>query len=115
MNYGLGILLSSYAQAINKQENRTGSLFQQKTKAKFIADERYAVNCMHYIHQNAYKACLTKRIEDWPYSSFPDYAGLWNGNLCNKQMLLDLTGYNLSHFLEDSYNIINTHNDASFF
>ena len=30
--YRVGILLSSYSQAINKQNKTTGSLFQQKTK-----------------------------------------------------------------------------------
>ena len=29
---GFRLLLSSYTQGINKQENRTGNLFQQKTK-----------------------------------------------------------------------------------
>ncbi|MBK7559931.1 MAG: hypothetical protein IPI54_17730 [Chitinophagaceae bacterium] len=33
--YRFGMLLSSYTQAINIQNNRTGSLFQQKTKGKF--------------------------------------------------------------------------------
>jgi hypothetical protein len=32
---GFRLLQSSYAKGINKQLNRTGSLFQQKTKAKF--------------------------------------------------------------------------------
>jgi len=38
--YRIGILLSSYSQAINKQNKTTGSLFQQKTKAKIL----YEVN-----------------------------------------------------------------------
>jgi REP-associated tyrosine transposase len=31
----IGILLSSYSQAINRQNGTSGSLFQQKTKAKY--------------------------------------------------------------------------------
>lgn len=31
--YRIGIMLSSYSQAINKQNKTTGSLFQQKTKS----------------------------------------------------------------------------------
>src|SRR4051812_13701230 len=34
LSYRIGILLSSYAQAINKQNGTTGSLFQQRTKVK---------------------------------------------------------------------------------
>ena len=36
--YKVGILLSSYSQAINKQNKTTGSLFQQKTKAKILVE-----------------------------------------------------------------------------
>ena len=38
-SYRLGILLSSYSQAINKQNKTTGSLFQQKTKAKILCEQ----------------------------------------------------------------------------
>ena len=61
---------------------------------------------MHYIHQNAWRAGLVKRIEDWKYSSFLDYSGLRNGTLCNKKILLELTGYDLTTFYKDSYETI---------
>lgn len=53
----IGTLLSSYTRAINKKYNRTGSLFQQKTKAKCLLDkdEHYPRVCFHYIHQNPLK------------------------------------------------------------
>ena len=46
----IGTLLSSYTQAINKQENRTGSLFQQKTKAIELSneDEIYPYICFNF-------------------------------------------------------------------
>jgi len=37
--YRIGVLLSSYTQAINSQNKTTGSLFQQKTKAKILCEE----------------------------------------------------------------------------
>ncbi len=36
LNNSIGLMLRSYARAINKQENRTGSLFRSKTKAECI-------------------------------------------------------------------------------
>lgn len=36
LSSAIGILLSSYSQAINKQNGTSGSLFQQKTKAKYL-------------------------------------------------------------------------------
>jgi REP element-mobilizing transposase RayT len=112
LSYRIGILLSSYSQTINKRNDSRGSLFQQKTKAKNLCpksvkrNDHPIINCMHYIHQNPWKAGLVKKIEDWEYSSFRDFCGLRNGKLCNKELLIDLTGYDLQTFYQDSYDII---------
>jgi len=80
----IATLLSSYTQAINKQEKRTGTLFHRRTMAKAINQEtNYLFYCLNYIHQNPYTAGLVKKIEDWEFSSFRDYIGLRNGTLCN--------------------------------
>ena len=53
LSEGIRHLLSSYTQAINKQNSSTGSLFQQNTKAKPIikGSKNYDQICLHYIHQ----------------------------------------------------------------
>ena len=120
LTYRIGTLLSSYAQAINKQNNTTGSLFQQKTKAKNLDNKThespctYLINAMHYVHQNPWKAGLVKKIEEWPFSSFPDYCGFRNGKLCNKDLMLALTGYDLNSFYSDSYNVIEGYDEKDF-
>lgn len=82
---GFRLLQSSYAKGINNQLNRTGNLCQQKAKAKFIDEsEKYSIKAFHYIHQNPVAGGLVKEAHDWPYSSFIDYSGIRNGNLCNK-------------------------------
>jgi hypothetical protein len=93
----LAIMLSSYAKAINKQENRSGSLFKPKTKAKSLSegDRNYAETCFHYIHQNPPKAKLVENIEDWKFSSYRDYAGLRNGTLPKKELGIDT--FNISN------------------
>ena len=83
---GFRLLQSSYAKGINKQQERTGNLFQQKTKAKLVSgEEDYSLTAFHYIHQNPVVAKLVLAAEDYKYSSFPDYAGLRKGSLCNKE------------------------------
>ena len=115
--YQLGVLLSSYSQAINKQNGTTGSLFQQKTKAKLVSgrgaqsdlngkNNSYLTTCMHYIHQNPWKAGLVKKPEDWMYSSFNQYIGSGPFVNCNSDLLLSLTGYDMSTFYEDSYAVL---------
>lgn len=96
--YRLGILLSSYSQAINKQNKTTGSLFQQKTKVKILSEqvagkrENYIESCFFYVHNNPFAAGLVKNLSDWPYSSYPDYMGARHSTLCNKALFFDLTG-----------------------
>lgn len=117
-SYQLGMLLSSYSQAINKQNGTSGSLFQQKTKAKCVSGEAcingqaalsvptrgsYLITCMHYIHQNPLKAKLVEKLEDWPYSSFRQLSGADHVLICNEKLLWTLSGYESSSFYADSY------------
>jgi REP element-mobilizing transposase RayT len=76
LSNGFRLIQSSYSQAFNKRNNRTGSLFRQNSKAKWIEtarDSAYLKMCFHYIHQNPLRARLIARLEDWPYSSFQEY------------------------------------------
>lgn len=45
-------------------------------------------------------------MEDWPYSSFNSYASNTDDQLCNRELLVKLTDYDLSTFKTDSYKSI---------
>lgn len=93
INQSIGKMLCSYARAVNIQENRTGSLFQQHTKAvclngnnklkpswykalgatKIISwNEKlnYPRICLNYIHLNPVSAGLVFEQKDWKWSSY---------------------------------------------
>ncbi len=93
LNQSIGKMLSSYARAINIQENRTGSLFQQHSKSICLnnhkkikpswyksfgttriyhKDEKmeYPFLCLSYIHQNPVNAGLVIETANWKWSSF---------------------------------------------
>ncbi len=109
LNHSLGIILSSYTKAINKQKNRSGSLFRKRTKAECVncpkgispsfvyelgitklnityPEKQYPQVCFNYIHQNPVKARLVKKETDWEFSSARDYAALREGELINKKV-----------------------------
>ena len=88
----LSVLLSFYAKAINKQENRTGSLFARKTKAKIIERERDVYSCINYIHQNPVDGKLVKKMEDYEFSSFAEYAGKQKDALVKREIVDELMG-----------------------
>lgn len=84
----IGTILSSYTQGFNKDERRTGSLFQPRTKSKQL-DIDHSLNCFHYIHQNPVKAHLVYRMEEWRYSSIHEYLNNRRG-LCATALAADL-------------------------
>jgi REP-associated tyrosine transposase len=106
LSSAIGILLSSYSQAVNRQNGTTGSLFQQKTKAKFLDSINLGLTVFHYIHQNPIEAGLVQRMEDWEFSSFRDYAGLRSGTLCNRELAFELLLLDRETFYEESYKAI---------
>ncbi|MEM8895480.1 MAG: transposase [Bacteroidota bacterium] len=105
---GFRVLLSSYSQAINKQEGRSGSLFRQKTKFKLLepSNENYPRICFNYIHQNPLTAGLVAKMEDWEFSSFRDYADIRSGSLCNQKLAYYLLDSDRERFYEESYQLI---------
>lgn len=95
LSEGFRQLLSSYAKAINVQENRTGSLFTQNTHSKCLNKSVNQANiCFRYIHQYPMISGLVSKMEDWNYSSFKDYCGFRKGTLCNKDLAFKI--FNLS-------------------
>ena len=78
----------SFTRSINHQEKRVGSLFQGTYKAKLIDNDESLIHVSRYIHLNPFKAGLVKNLENWKYSSYPDYLGLRNGKLPNKNLIL---------------------------
>ena len=109
LSNGFHLLQSSYAQYVNKKYNRSGSLFRQKAKAKPTSEgsTQYHPVAFHYIHQNPLKAGLVKRLEDWPYSSFVDYAGIRNGSLCDQLLAEERIDFGKNNFISQSYQEIN--------
>ena len=83
---GFQLLQSNYSKKINYRENRTGSLFQQKTKSKLLETESYALTAFWYLHQNPVKAALAKNMLEWEYSSYKEYCGLRLESLSNVEL-----------------------------
>lgn len=96
LNDSIGIMLRTYTRAIQKQENLSGSLFQEHSKANcltkpieinfswfleeyelqdyLITEQKdYPSTCFRYIHENPVKAGLCVSILDWEFSSARDY------------------------------------------
>tara|TARA_B110000091_G_C13777651_1_gene459589 strand:+ start:321 stop:923 length:603 start_codon:yes stop_codon:yes gene_type:complete len=63
-------LFNTYVQAINKQNNRHGSLLETPFRRKHIANETYLKNLILYIHNNPIQHNFVKKLDDYPWSSY---------------------------------------------
>ena len=109
-NKSIGIMLASYTRAINKQLDRSGSLFRSESKAVCLTeltgisqawitgmgiaqitphdlDSDYPNTCFNYILNNPVKDRLVSNPEDWEFSSFADSIGNRNGSLISKSRI----------------------------
>lgn len=63
-------LFNSYAQAINKEHNRTGSLFETPFRRIEITNETYLRQLVFYIHFNPEKHGICLDFSSYSFSSF---------------------------------------------
>lgn len=78
-------LFNSYTQAFNRQQNRSGTLFESRAKSKHVDTDEYALYLTRYIHLNPVEAGLVQSPEQWPHSSFGEWAGIRSSNLFDSQ------------------------------
>jgi REP element-mobilizing transposase RayT len=84
----LRTIFGGYTQAINKQQERKGTLFEGRAKGILIDKEEYLIHLMRYIHNNPVKAGLVNNSHDWKYSNYLECAGLREGTLYNEKFII---------------------------
>ena len=103
-------LFGTYAKAINKKYNRSGSLFEKPFHRKLIQDERYLTHLVIYIHHNPQIHCLVDDFRQWPFSSYQAILSTKSTRV-NRESILDWFGnrenFEEFHLIEPDYKEIN--------
>ena len=63
----------AYAAYFNKRYERVGHLFQDRFKSEPVNDMNYFLTLIRYIHQNPIAGGITKRVGDYPWSSWIEF------------------------------------------
>ncbi len=84
-------LFITYAMAINKQENRVGSLFDAKFKRLEITTQQYLEYIIFYTHFNPQKHGLIRDFRQYTYSSYDKILNQPNINFC-RDVVFELFG-----------------------
>ncbi|MBC3758420.1 oxygen-dependent coproporphyrinogen oxidase [Hyunsoonleella sp. SJ7] len=86
----LSNLFNAYAKAFNKQQGRTGALFERPYKRIRIDDEDYLKNLIVYIHKNPENHGIVKNFENYRFTSFHDFANQGFPASSEQNYILDL-------------------------
>ena len=88
----LRVLFSGYTLAVNKQQNRIGTLFEGKPKKKLIDKEEYLQHLIYYIHFNPVKAGLVYSPEKWKFSNYLECISKRDDYPFDEMLINDLFG-----------------------
>jgi REP element-mobilizing transposase RayT len=80
-------LFNTYTQAFNRQQGRSGTLFEGRAKSIVVDNEQYAIHLCRYIHLNPVVAGLVKQPEGWPYSNYLEWIGQRAGSLVDQDFV----------------------------
>ncbi|MBY5958971.1 hypothetical protein KUV50_12540 [Membranicola marinus] len=81
--------LLSYAKSINKQQDRTGSLFQKTFRRRWIATDEDLKSVITYIHHNVIHHGYNTSYDGYPWSSYQEYVSdNENAIVCKKGLSL---------------------------
>jgi len=88
-----------YTQRFNLMEKKDGSLFRGRYKSILIEPESYLLQVSRYIHLNPVIAGISKKPEDFKWSSYSYYLGLFKAECWMKiDFILGLMGnYDAAH------------------
>ncbi len=90
-------LFNSYTQAFNKQQDRSGTLFEGRARSVLVDTDEYALHLCRYIHLNPVRAGLVTHPGDWPYSNYLEWLQRRSGALVDatfvQQYFPDGAGY----------------------
>lgn len=77
----------AYVQAVNRQQNRKGTLFEGRFRHVWVDREEYLIHLCRYIHLNPVKGKLVSHPEEWLYSNYLEWIGQRAGTLKDKMFI----------------------------
>jgi len=80
---------TGYSKYFNKKYDRVGSVFQDRFKSVRIKKNEQLLWTSFYIHDNPRRAKIIKKLTNYRWNSYLDYAGLQYESLCKKEIIIE--------------------------
>lgn len=82
-------VFNSYTKAYNKKYSHSGTLFEERFRAKVIQTSSYLLHLCRYIHGNPVKDGMVADPADWEYSNYLEWIGKRPGSLVDRNFIKD--------------------------
>ncbi len=100
----IGLLMKRLAgrqtRYVNKQEHRTGSLWDGRYKMSIVDSDQYFLQCCRYIELDPVKARMIIQPENYRWSSYRENAGLSSSVIVDRDGFTKLSGANFENYRE---------------
>lgn len=73
---GMHYLNGSYTNWLKTKYKIAGVIFQGRYKSILVDEDNYALSLSAYIHLNPLRAGIVRTLENYPWSSYPEYMGI---------------------------------------
>lgn len=80
-------LFNRYGKTYREKHSHSGTIFEGPYRVKVVTEQRYLLHLCRYIHTNPVKHGIVNNILDWPYSNYPEWIGLRQGTLIDKEFV----------------------------
>jgi REP element-mobilizing transposase RayT len=81
------MLFNGYVQAVNKQQERSGTPFQGTTNHVLVDKDDCLLYLARYIHLNPVAAKLIQPPDDWPYSNYLEWVEIRGGTVIDREFV----------------------------
>jgi len=82
-------LSNSFTRYFNTKNERIGPLLQGEFKSVYVESNEQLLHLSRYIHLNPLVGYVTKDLETYRWSSYLEYLGMTNADICFKEIILD--------------------------
>lgn len=95
-------VFNSYSKYFNLKTNRKGPVWEGRFRNVEVETDEQLLHLTRYLHLNPSTSFLTKKPEDWPYSSYLEFLGKTNkeNRICEFLDILDIKPKNYKKFVD---------------
>lgn len=94
-------ILNGYTRYFNTKHRRKGPLWESEFKNVLVKDDEQLLHLTRYIHLNPATANLTKKPDDWIFSSYKEYLSRTNFSICSYKDILEINPSSYRKFVND--------------